>query len=99
MRDTVATKTEEPTKSERIAVRASASQKDLIQRAAELRHKTVTEFVLDVVSREAERVVAEETHIRLPRKTWNAFVRALDNPPSPSPRLKRLMTEPSVLER
>ncbi len=95
----MATRTNDPGKSERIAVRASAAQKDLIHRAAALRHKTVTEFVLDVASREAQRVLAEETHIRLPRETWNEFVRALDSPPSPSPRLTRLMTEPSILER
>lgn len=95
----MATRTAQENKSERMAVRATTAQKELILRAAELRHKTVTEFVLDVATREAERVLVEETHIRLPRATWDAFVRALDNPPRPSSRLKRLMREPSILER
>ena len=95
----MATRTGETSRSARRAVRVSAAQKELPPRAAELRYRTVTEFVLDVASREAQRVLAEETHIRLPRETWIAFVRALDNPPSPSPRLERLMTEPSILER
>ena len=47
----MATRTEDTSRSERVAVRASAAQNELIHRAAERRHITVTEFVPDVASR------------------------------------------------
>lgn len=49
----MATRTGETSRSARRAVRVSAAQKELPPRAAELRYRTVTEFVLDVASREA----------------------------------------------
>ncbi len=30
---------------------------------------------------------------------WKAFVAALDRPPQPNPRLRRLLSEPSILDR
>jgi uncharacterized protein (DUF1778 family) len=87
------------TKSERIALRASHEQRDLIARASELTSTTVTDFVLRASIDRAEDVLADRREFRLPPERWNAFVEMLDRPPVEKPRLRRLLTEPSILDR
>lgn len=87
-----------PTKSERIALRASEEQRELIARASELTSTTVSEFVLSASIARAEDVLADRREFRLPPDRWNAFVGMLDRSPVEKPRLRRLLTEPSILE-
>lgn len=83
----------EPTKETRLNLRVSAHHKAVIQRAAELRHTTVSDFVLGTVYEAAQRVVDEETHIKMPKGQWAAFLKALDAPPKRIPALRKLLTE------
>lgn len=85
-------------KDARLNIRARAHQKDVIARAAALQGTTISDFVLEKAYEAAHRALAEETTIRLPRKQWAAFVKALDAPPKAPPRLKRLLVESSILE-
>jgi uncharacterized protein (DUF1778 family) len=85
-------------KEERIDLRLSRRAKDLLQRAAEVRHKTVTEFVLESGLAAAEETLADRRQFLLDEKQWAAFVAALDAPPKAKPRLKKLLETPSVLE-
>lgn len=86
-------------KGERIALRASHEERELIARASELTSTTVTAFVLRASIDRAEDVLADRREFRLPRERWNAFVEMLDRAPVEKPRLRRLLTEPSILER
>ena len=86
-------------KSERIDVRTTPHVKRFLQEAAATAHKTVTEFLLDSALTEAAEVLANRRIFFLDNKQWEEFMAALDAPPSPMPRLKKLLRQPSVLER
>ena len=76
----------------RLEVRVSAAQKSLLQHAAALSGRTLSEFVVTSAEDAARRVIAEHASIRLSREEQLAFVQALLQPPAPSARLKRAAT-------
>jgi uncharacterized protein (DUF1778 family) len=86
-------------KSERIDVRTTPAVKRLLQEAAAAANKTVTEFLLDSALTEAEEILANRRLFSLGEKEWQEFMAALDAPTSPMPRMKKLLREPSVLEK
>ena len=88
-----------PPRDERIALRASHEQRELIARASEFMSTTVSEFVLRASIAQAQEVLADRREFRLSTHQWNAFIELLDRAPVEKPRLRRLLTEPSVLER
>jgi len=85
-------------KSERIDVRASASVKQLLQEAARACHKNVSEFLLDAGVTAANLALADRRRFELSEAQWEVFQQALDRPVQPRPRLKKLLTEPGILD-
>ena len=85
-------------KEERIDLRLSRRAKALLQHAAAVRHKTVTEFVLDSGLTAATETLADRREFLLDDKRWQAFITALDAPLTPKPRLKKLFKTRSALE-
>lgn len=85
-------------RSERLDIRISPAAKRLLQSAAETRHKTLSEFVLDTALIEAENTIAERRQFGLNTEAWQAFQHALDAPPRAHSRLQRLLQEPSVFD-
>lgn len=83
----------------RLNLRASAQQDALIRKAAESAGRSVTEFVLDSACANAEHVLADRNHFVLDDASWKLFLAALDQPATDKPLLKKLLSEPSVLER
>jgi uncharacterized protein (DUF1778 family) len=83
----------------RIAVRASREERELIAQASRASATTVSDFVLRASIARAADVLAERREFRLPPDQWDAFVAMLDRPAVAKPRLRRLLTEPSVLDR
>lgn len=86
------------TRTAKIDVRLTVQAKRTLQSAAEVSHKTVSDFVLESALARADSVLAERQIFRLDAKQWKAFLAALDSPPKPRPRLARLLNEPSVLD-
>jgi uncharacterized protein (DUF1778 family) len=86
-------------KSERIDIRTTLRVKRLLQEAAATTNKTVSEFLVDSALTEAAEVLANRRVFFLNEKRWQEFIAALDAPPSPAPRLEKLLREPSLLER
>ncbi len=84
-------------KSERIDVRASAPVKQLLQEAARVAHKNVSEFLLDAGIIAANQTLADRTRFELSDEKWLAFQAALDQPVSAKPKLKNLLSEPGLL--
>lgn len=84
-------------KSQRIDVRASADVKLLLQEAARVAHKNVSEFLLDAGIAAAHQALADRTRFELPAEQWQAFQAALDRPVAPKPKLKKLLSEPGLL--
>jgi uncharacterized protein (DUF1778 family) len=81
--------TPDTTRDARLEARVSAAQKNLLQQAAALSGRTLSEFVVASAQDAARRVLAEHESIRLSREEQLAFVQALLNPPQPNARLKR----------
>lgn len=84
-------------KSERIDVRASTPVKQLLQEAARVAHKNVSEFLLDAGIHAANQTLAECTRFALSEDQWLAFQVALDQPVRAKPKLKKLLSEPGLL--
>lgn len=81
--------TPDTTRDARLEARVSAAQKSLLQQAAALSGRTLSEFVVASAQDAARRVIAEHESIRLSREEQLAFVQTLLNPPEPNARLKR----------
>lgn len=85
-------------KSERIDVRASTAVKQLLQEAARACHKNVSEFLLEAGITAANQALANRCHFGLDNAQWEMFQQALDRPVQSKPRLKKLLTQPGVLD-
>lgn len=83
----------------RLSLRTTGYQARLIQTGAATRGMNVSQYVLETVCHQAERDLADQCHFRVTEETMKAFLEALDQPPQPKPRMKRLLSEPSILER
>jgi uncharacterized protein (DUF1778 family) len=90
--------TERTNRTEKLDLRLSPAAKRTLQAAAAAERKTVSEFVLDTALSEAEERLADRRVFTLDGKGWDAFVAALDAPPSRHQRLERLFREPSVFD-
>lgn len=77
------------TKDDRLQVRLSAEAKTVLQRAANYRHKTVSQFVLTTALAEAEKVIRENEAVTLSAADWKVFYDALNNPPAPNAALRK----------
>jgi uncharacterized protein (DUF1778 family) len=85
-------------KSERIDVRASTPVKQLLQEAARVSHKNVSEFLLDAGINAANQTLADRTRFDLSPEQWEAFQSALDQPVTSKLKLKKLLSEPGLLD-
>lgn len=75
-------------RAERLEARVTAEQKALIEHAAALEGRSITDFVLASVQDAAKRTIAEHEVIRLSVKDSQAFVEALLNPREPGRRMR-----------
>lgn len=75
-------------RSERLEARISAEQKAMIQRAAELQGRTLTDFVIASAHEAAVRAIDEVETIRLNEAESRAFAEGLLDPREPSDRLR-----------
>ena len=78
----------ERVRSERLEARITADQKALIQRAAELEGRSLTDYVVSSVQDAAKRTVESHDVIVLSAADSRAFVDALLDPPPINDRLK-----------
>lgn len=75
-------------KDDRLQVRLDAVSKNVLQRAANYRRKTVSQFVLATALEEAEKVIRENEVVNLSGADWTIFFDALTNPPPPNAALR-----------
>jgi len=76
-------------KDDRLQVRLNAEAKTVLQRAANYRHKTVSQFVLTTALAEAEKVIRENEAVAVSAADWKVFYDALTNPPAPNAALRK----------
>ncbi len=87
------------TRAGRMSLRTTEQQARLIRTGAATRGMNVSQYILETVCRQAEQDLADQCHFRVPEEKMKAFLEELDQPPQPKPRMKRLLLEPSILEK
>jgi len=78
-------------RTENINLRATQSQKALIDRAAEAQGRSRSDFILEAACREAESVLLDPRYFYLDDAAFQRFTAMLDAPPKSNPRLARLL--------
>jgi uncharacterized protein (DUF1778 family) len=78
-------------RSERVDLRMTPAAKRTLQRAATVKNKTLTEFLLDTGLTAAFDALADRRVFQLDAKRWDAFMAALGKPPKDNPRLRKLL--------
>ena len=76
-------------KAERLEARITSAQKEILQRAAEIEGRSLTDFVVSSAQATAKRVIQEHEILVLSSKDREVFVNALLNPPAPNAKLRR----------
>lgn len=82
-----------------LSMRLPDSDLAIIDRAAQLRGRSRTEFMRDAAVRAAEDAIMETTLIRVSPEAFEAFVAALDAPGKPIPALAEMLRRPAPWER
>jgi uncharacterized protein (DUF1778 family) len=77
---------------ENINLRATRSQKTLIDRAADALGRNRSDFMLETACREAEAVLLDRRYFALPSEEFNRFTKMLDKSPANQAKLRRLLT-------
>jgi uncharacterized protein (DUF1778 family) len=80
-----------PGRAERLGFRLDEETKDLIERAARLSRRKVSDFCVTALTETARRTIAEHETLALSDRDRKAFFEALINPPRPSERLARAL--------
>lgn len=82
-------------KTQRINLRTTVRQEATIRRAAEATHRSVTDFVLEAASLEAERIMADRRRFDLSDEQFSEFERLLDQELPSNSKLKKLANRQS----
>ena len=82
-----------------ISIRASARELDVIDRAARLRGKTRTSYMMDASFKEAQEDLYDQPVLPVDEKTYQAFLAALDAPVAENPRLRELLATPAPWQK
>ncbi|MDJ0355727.1 DUF1778 domain-containing protein [Paenarthrobacter sp. PH39-S1] len=87
-----------PARSQRINVRATPRQEQLLRRAAEATDRSMTDFILESASAEAERILADRLLFVADEPQWAEFNRLLELPLTSTAKLAKLARRPSPFQ-
>ena len=85
-------------RSARLGIRATPEQEAILKRAAEARHKSLTEFILDSACSAAEQTLLDQRLFIVPTGQYEALLDMLDRPAQPNPGLERLFSKKAPWE-
>ncbi|UTC57524.1 DUF1778 domain-containing protein [Treponema sp. OMZ 305] len=77
-------------KNVRIDLRANTQQKSTLERAAELKHLSLSSYILSTSLKQAQIDLTENDTLVLSNRDRDLIMMALDKPPEPNDALKRL---------
>lgn len=80
-----------PSKRETLNIRIRPEERSLIDRAAKVRGKNRTDFVLEAARSAAEEALLDQAIIAAGPEAYAAFLARLDMPPRPNERLRKTM--------
>ena len=86
-------------RTEKLDLRLTPAAKRMLQNAALVANRSVSEFVLESAIARAQETLPDRQRFGLSADRWESFMAALDAPAPLSPRLARLLTEPSIFEQ
>lgn len=85
---------------ERFNLRATPEQAARIRAAVELgNERSLTDYILTSALTIADQRLMDRTRLSFNARDYDAFLQALEAPPKDLPRMRRLLSEPSVLEQ
>ena len=90
---TTATKRDQRQREERLGFRVDGPTKALIERAAQLEHRKLTDFCMTALTAAAQRTIAEHETLVLSERDRAIFFDVLINPPAPNERLQRAFAD------
>lgn len=82
-------------KRDTLSLRIKPETRELIDRAARVRGKNRTDFILDAARQAAEETLLDQTLIQVNPETYAEFVALLDRPVAPNTRLKQMLQTPA----
>ena len=80
----------------RLGLRATPEQEAVLRRAAEVAHKSLTDFILDAACRAAEEALLDQRLFMVSGRQYQAILDLLDRPESDSPGLVDLFSRRAV---
>lgn len=80
-------------RSARLGIRATPEQEAILKRAADARHKSLTEFILDSACSAAEQTLLDQRLFVVPSGQYEALMDMLDRPAKANVGLKRLFAK------
>ena len=84
------------TRSARLGLRATPTQETVLRRAAEVAHKSLTDFILDAAYQAAEQTLLDQRLFMVTGSQYQAILEMLDRPESDNPGLADLFSRASV---
>ena len=90
---TTAAKSGQRLREERLGFRVDEPTKALIERAARLEHRKLTDFCMTALTDAARRTIAAHETIVLSERDRAVFFDALVNPPAPNKQLQKAFAE------
>jgi len=83
----------------RLEARITREALAMVRGAAQIKGRSVSDFVVAAAQEAAQKTITEIEMIRLSREAQEKFVEMLLNPPPPSPALKKALTRHRTLVR
>ena len=78
-------------KQEKLNMRINSEERGLIDRAAKIRGKNRSDFILSAAKKEAEETILEQVLIKVTPEAYAEFLTRLDKKPQPNTRLIKTM--------
>ena len=95
IRSTTARADDRRARGARLGFRVDAQTKSLVERAARLEHRNLTDFCLAALTKVARGAIEQHSSLVLSGADRTAFFDALVHPPKPNARLKRAVRRES----
>jgi uncharacterized protein (DUF1778 family) len=87
------------TRSARLGLRATPEQEIVLRRAADVAHKSLTDFILDAAYQAAEQTLLDQRLFMVSGSQYQALLDLLDRPASDNPGLADLFSRRPVWDK
>jgi len=83
------------TRSDRLQLRVTPQQREVIESAAQSQHETITDYVVRHAVSAAKEDLADRRYFTIDDAAWAEFNALLERPPVHKPRLEKLLAQPA----